>query len=135
VIIPLLLRWKGVAVIVSYLLLGTFGLPVFADFSAGWIKWYGPSAGFLASFLIVSILLAIWNKNLRELSILQGITVFIVSHIFILLLGVNWILLRINPDLETLKLLLNLTPGLIVKSLIVSILYQKLLPTIKSTTS
>lgn len=42
---------QGAAVVASYLLVGALGLPVFADFSAGLDKFFGPTGGYLLGFL------------------------------------------------------------------------------------
>jgi biotin transport system substrate-specific component len=41
----------GTYVIATYLFLGACGLPVFADFSAGIAKFFGPTGGYLLGFL------------------------------------------------------------------------------------
>lgn len=42
---------RGAYVVACYLLAGSLGLPVFADFSAGFMKFVGPTGGYLAGFL------------------------------------------------------------------------------------
>ncbi len=132
ILIPLLFGWKGALIIAIYLLLGTAGLPVFADYTSGWLKWNGTSAGYLASFQLVALILAFWNSKLRDLSLLQGFGVFILSHLFILALGFSWIIFLMIPEIDLFRLLLNLVPGLLVKSLVGSFLYQKFWPWFKS---
>ncbi len=46
----------GTAVIISYLIAGICGIPVFADFSAGIAKFLGPTGGYLVGFLPAAFL-------------------------------------------------------------------------------
>jgi len=46
-------------IILSYLLLGVIGLPVFADGSYGWSKIIGSSGGFLYGFLVSGIVISL----------------------------------------------------------------------------
>jgi biotin transport system substrate-specific component len=41
----------GLAIVSTYLALGLLGLPIFADFSGGIIKAFGPTGGYLAGFI------------------------------------------------------------------------------------
>jgi biotin transport system substrate-specific component len=42
---------RGAAVVAAYLFAGACGLPVFADFSAGFARFMGPTGGYLIGFL------------------------------------------------------------------------------------
>lgn len=42
---------RGAGVVAAYLLAGACGLPVFADMSAGFMKFVGPTGGYLIGFL------------------------------------------------------------------------------------
>lgn len=46
----------GSYVVITYLLAGICGIPVFADFSAGLPKFFGPSMGYLIGFLPAALL-------------------------------------------------------------------------------
>ena len=43
-------RWSGVMAVLLYLLVGGFGLPVFADGASGWEVFQGSSGGYLLGF-------------------------------------------------------------------------------------
>ena len=45
-----------------YLLLGAFGLPVFAGFKGGFVLLAGPTAGYLWSFLLVALIIGLSFK-------------------------------------------------------------------------
>ena len=53
-------RWSAV-VVLAYLLLGTLGLPVFADGESGWSVLRGGSGGFLQGFFWSVVFLGIWK--------------------------------------------------------------------------
>ena len=59
-------------IIIVYILMGLFGIPVFANFSAGFSKIFMPSFGFIISFLFIPVVLKLIsfikiNKKLLKL--------------------------------------------------------------------
>ena len=51
--------WRSTAAVFVYLLLGCVGLPVFSGFTGGFGRLLGPTGGFLAGYLLFSIIAGI----------------------------------------------------------------------------
>lgn len=49
---------ETVIIMVSYLMLGIIGLPVFAEGTSGWAKVSGASGGFLYGFIVASVIIS-----------------------------------------------------------------------------
>ena len=47
--------WKGFFVVLSYIALGLFGLPVFSGFKSGFAAIAGPTGGYILGFLLTAI--------------------------------------------------------------------------------
>ena len=72
--------------LLSYFLLGGLGLPVFMDYSSGWEKFIGSTAGFLWSFPILVFIIGLYRKKLTKNWVTVFVT-FIFAHVFILVVG------------------------------------------------
>ncbi len=69
--------------VITYLLLGLFGLPVFSYFSGGPAVLFGKNGGFLFGFIALSICCSIIkHKNKKALKFLMGIIGIFICHIF-----------------------------------------------------
>lgn len=102
-------------VLLLYLLLGGFGLPVFADYHAGWAKLVGPTAGFLWGFLVVAVFIS-WQVQQKELHFFNAIVLVFVAHFLLLLPG--FIVLEIQmPAAKLWPTFVGLIPGLLFKSM------------------
>lgn len=88
--------WGPVSVGV-YLLAGALGLPVFADGKSGLGVLVGPTAGYLAGFLIAAWMAGEWRGRTRRHSfVAECVTAFgvmLLAHAVILLLG--WLRLAV----------------------------------------
>lgn len=141
--VGLLLGWKrGTAAVLSYLLMGLIGIPVFAGFKAGVPALLGPTGGYLLGF-VFSVLLAgmakllpVRNKWARA-SIFYGFTVLGLAVCYFF--GTVWFLLVYNGGAATpmgvgAALMLCVVPYLVpdfVKLAIASLLAVRLEPYIK----
>lgn len=65
-------RWAGLMV-GSYLLLGSFGLPVFAGGAGGFSHLTGPTGGYLFGFLLAGILVGVIAKSGAETLLRDGL--------------------------------------------------------------
>lgn len=77
-LISLILKPKQATIVVlMYIILGAFGLPVFSGGGSGFGKLFGPTGGFIAGFLVIAPLISYLkgegNKYIRYLSV----TIFI----------------------------------------------------------
>ncbi len=80
-----------------YLALGAVGLPVFAGFGAGPARLAGPTGGFLVSYPLIVLLIALTRKKLGD-----GIAVTVLSMVMSLvvcyLLGTVWLCFFMQVD-------------------------------------
>ena len=100
----LLKRNWAIITIITYLILGSLGLPVFAGGKGSIAHFYGPTGGFLISYLpavfiisLISGLKVIKTKRviLDSIALLAGIAV-------IYILGIPWLAYRL-PAIDTLQ--------------------------------
>ena len=90
VLTPLLFGSTAYIAVLAYLLLGLIGLPVFAGGAAGMVALSGPTGGFLAGFLLASIVVGAlaehwhWDSWRRDLVLAEG------SLVLIYVPGVLW---------------------------------------------
>lgn len=86
--VSLLSRRNGVLLVVAYLILGGFGLPVFANLSSGWAVFAGPTGGYLVGMLVFPLVLGIGSKP----RVWQTLTLKVVLAALIqLLVGAIWL--------------------------------------------
>jgi len=112
----------GTMVVAMYLFLGGLGMPVFAEGSAGWEKFIGPSAGFLLGFLISAFIIGWMANNSDRTNLWTLFKLFILGHLIILFFGFLY-LVNFKPWGEILGTIYpGLLPGMLVKSIIGSLL-------------
>lgn len=58
--------WRGAAAVVIYLILGTAGLPIFAEHANGAVAWPSPTAGFLIGFIPAAFVTGWIVRGLRR---------------------------------------------------------------------
>jgi biotin transport system substrate-specific component len=75
-----------------YLILGLFGLPVFAGFRGGLTVFMGPTAGYLFSFPIASAAAGLIFHPSKNKIVLQGLLACIISEIVVYGVGVPWLI-------------------------------------------
>lgn len=85
-----MLRPKEIAtVIILYLLLGSIGLPVFAEGSAGFSKLTGASGGFLYGFFFSSVFIAIILSRYKGKGIVNLGGVMLLATIILFVFGLS----------------------------------------------
>ena len=83
---------KAVVAIIVYIVLGLFGLPIFAGFSGGISKIVSPSFGFILSYIPSAWIVGSFNRlKLREL-----VMVLTFTNILIYIIGISYMLLLSN---------------------------------------
>ena len=112
--------WFGVIAVGAYVFMGLAGLPVFSNYGSGWIKIHGPSGGFLVGFILIAIGLVLYLKqNPVQSRPVRCFFLFVVAHIILLILGFSWMLVVLEGASSIIgSLLLLLSPGLILKSIV-----------------
>lgn len=86
----------GATVILTYLLVGAMGLPVFADFSGGLLKLFGTTGGYLAGFLPAAYLSGYLAEKGWAKSIFGSFFVACLGTCIIFSLGVSWLAMYIG---------------------------------------
>jgi len=119
----LLNRNLSLIAILSYLLAGALGLPVFGSFTSGWEKLYGPTAGFLWGFVLVVLFVAYEAKH-KEMHLFNAMVLGLKAHLLLLIPGFLVLYLSLKgADLwPTFTLLI---PGLIIKSLLAGVVISQ----------
>lgn len=69
--------WKGFFVVLSYIALGLFGLPVFSGFKSGFAAIAGPTGGYILGFLLTAIVTGKLLEFLPDKKIYKYLSMFI----------------------------------------------------------
>jgi biotin transport system substrate-specific component len=118
--------WRGAAAVIVYLILGTAGLPIFAQHTGGPGVWFGPTAGFLLGFVLAAfvtgwIVRRLHRKKLLSLSGIVGACA-VGSLIVLNLVGYTWLSMRIGSNLvDTVVIAIPFLPGDIIKLFLAAI--------------
>jgi len=91
-LIGLTYGWRlGGTTIVLYLVLGAFGLPVFASGGLGMAVFKGPSAGFLFGFLPAAIACGWFAERGFDRSYVKLLVSLLIGNILLYVLGLFWL--------------------------------------------
>lgn len=82
-------RYSFLAVLV-YLLLGAFGLPVYANFKSGFQTLFGYTGGFLMAYPIMAFVTSLFYKYFRKYKVIAATTGMAVSLAICYLMGSLW---------------------------------------------
>jgi biotin transport system substrate-specific component len=80
----------GTATVVAYLVEGAFGLPVFQS-GGGLASFTGPTAGYLAGFVIATWIVGSLSERGAMRSTLAATGVFLLGDAIIMVLGTVWL--------------------------------------------
>jgi biotin transport system substrate-specific component len=113
-------RNTALLVVIGYLMLGALGLPVLAGYTGGVDRLFAPTAGFLWGFSVLTYLLSFPKIKLQF------------TYLFVLLLLAHFALVLIGSagytistgNLLSQKTLLNLLPGMLLKSALGAVLVR-----------
>lgn len=81
----------GLATIFSYLAIGLMGAPVFAGIAAGPAYFAGPTAGYLAGFVVAVAIVGYVADRVSSKNILALIAASLVGTVAIYVLGAYWL--------------------------------------------
>jgi len=122
----------GVLTQLSYIFLGTLGLPIFTGAGSGISYLLGPTAGYLFGFVLASLWLGKFIKYSQD-NLFAAFVILCIADIIILSSGVIW--LKFIFGYSTTKLLfigfIPFIPGDLLKALAAAFLYLKLKSRIK----
>ena len=82
-------RWAFLSVL-TYILLGAVGLPVFAGFRGGVSSLVGMTGGYLISYPFMVLIIALTIKLFRRKSPVSSVAGMLLSLIFCYILGTAW---------------------------------------------
>ena len=123
-------------IILVYILMGLFGIPVFSNFSSGIAKVFTPSFGFMFSFLLVPVIFKISSlvqKKNNKLS--KYITSFISVVVMYLIASLYLFIIKDVYQVEIIDLIvvsfLPLVPFDIIKVVIACMISEKIKPIIE----
>jgi biotin transport system substrate-specific component len=123
-----LLKWKYGSISQGlYVILGIAGLPIFAGGASGIGVIFGPTGGYLISFIIASFILGVILER-NKYSLLGLIIIFTSVMLFILTFGSLWIMIFMRVNMGQ-AFILGFAPfliGGILKSLLAATVYDKL---------
>jgi len=116
VLVPMIFGWRnGLWAIAAYLILGAFGLPVFAGFNSGFEVFSTASAGFLLGFLPAGFVAGYFVDKV-PVSYGRYFFVFIGAHLVLLLCGVIGMFIIGFAYEQVWNNVVFLFPGLMIKS-------------------
>lgn len=119
---------EGTIVAILYLIVGALGAPVFSDYSGGWEKFTGLTAGYIWAFPVCCYWLgAIVERQSKKIYLL--IFSFIIVHLVLLILGFGYMILFADAFTFAFGNVLHLVPGLFIKSIaggLISYYYLKI---------
>lgn len=114
--------FPGLLGIAAYLLAGTLGLPVFADYNSGVDTFLSPSGGFLIGFLLTAWLAGWGYEKAGKGHVGLVLLLFIGCQLLLMLQGaVGLVVYGIEFD-RVVSILLGLLPGLFAKSVIATLI-------------
>ncbi|MFI3176859.1 MAG: biotin transporter BioY [Eubacteriales bacterium] len=87
-------KWGTISVL-TYLLLGAVGMPVFSGYTGGLGKLLGPTGGYLIAFLFTPAIIAFFG-NLWKKQVYMTFIGMLVSNCVIYLLGSAWLAYQAN---------------------------------------
>lgn len=118
IFLPILFGWRiGVAAVVTYLIIGGLGAPVFSYGTYGWDRFTGSSGGFLLAFPIAGLLAGYAMEQFQATkSLLIGALLLFAGQFIILGLGLFWYRTIIPVEESMLASVERLLPGLFIKT-------------------
>ncbi len=82
---------RGSATVLTYLTLGTLGLPVFAGGAVGIMRLVGPTAGYLAGFLAAAYVVGLLSERGWDRKLWTAATGMIIGNAIIYAAGILWL--------------------------------------------
>jgi biotin transport system substrate-specific component len=102
--------------VVTYLIAGGFGAPVFAYGTFGWERFTGSTGGFLLAFPLAAMLSG-WAMEMRTRStMLIPTLILFAGQLLILAMGLLWQRAIVPIEESVVETLLRLGPGLLIKT-------------------
>ncbi|MBN8827719.1 MAG: biotin transporter BioY [Sphingobacteriia bacterium] len=121
-------RKNAIQSVLSYLILGALGLPVFANYSGGFHSLIGPTGGYLFGFLAAAYLMATIREKINLNNLGFMIANSLIGTVILFIFGVSWLSFFIGIEKGiTLGLVPFIIPG-IIKAVILALGIRYLKP-------
>lgn len=99
VLISVILEKKlGSLSILTFILIGTIGMPVFANFQSGFSALLGPTGGFLSGFLLMAFTIGAFARSKNKTLIFIGAYLGLFFDYIIGILQLSWVLNLSIPE-------------------------------------
>ena len=82
---------RGSATVVTYLALGAMGLPVFAGGASGLTRLFGPTAGYLAGFVVAAFVVGLLSERGWDRKPLTTAVSMTIGNFIIYAAGIIWL--------------------------------------------
>jgi biotin transport system substrate-specific component len=84
-------RRVAIASVLSYLMLGMIGAPVFADFSGGYAQLIGPTGGYLVGFLGSVMVMTTLKKVFNNVNAFYNLLNCVIGTVVVFIMGICWL--------------------------------------------
>jgi biotin transport system substrate-specific component len=123
----LALRRRSIFSIMGYLTLGAAGLPIFANFAAGPLALFGPTAGYLFGFLLCGLILGAFISDHPGSNAKRDSAILLLGMLSYFIPGVLWLKVLTGMSFKTALLtgFLPFVAGDLVKVSLAYLLYKK----------
>lgn len=111
---------RGALSMLLYIAEGGMGLPFFAAGASGWSRVFGPTGGYLLSYLLAAFVVGWLAERGWDRRIGTCVLAMLVGEITIYLVGLPWLALFVGADKVLLLGLLPFVPGDALKLLLAS---------------
>lgn len=115
-------RVRGLGIVLAYLFEGAIGLPVFAGGTTGFVKFIGPTGGYLIGFLACAYIVGWMADSGWDRSYLKSITAMTIGTVVIFVFGLVWLAKFIPFEALFTAGLLPFLPGALVKIALASVI-------------
>lgn len=115
-------RVRGTAVVLAYLLEGAAGLPVFAGGTAGVVKFFGPTGGYLVGFLASAYIVGLLADKGWDKGYVKSIFAMTIGTVLIFIAGLSQLSFFVPSGSLFTMGLTPFIPGAIIKIAIASVI-------------
>lgn len=114
-----LMGWQlGGITIAVYIALGLSGLHIFAGGRAGLEVLTGTSGGYLAGFVVATLLVGWLQENWAKGRILPLAATLLAGHLVLMVIGAGWLGLKLGPEFAVQRGFIPFLPGALLKTLV-----------------
>lgn len=118
----------GLAAVISYLMLGIFGVPLFTQAGSGLVYFFGPTGGYLVGFLLAASLVGVLSQALKSRNLGVCFMIMLAGMLAIYCAGGFWLKVGYGWPLKNIfffGILPFIVPDMF-KALMAAVIYKKL---------